>query len=57
MSESAKESGRYHGVAGDADDAGVLAEEVKGLHRLLGQADDPLRGNLNRPGFSGGCFV
>ena len=31
---------RAHGVAGDADDAGVLAEEIERLDGFLGQADD-----------------
>src|SRR5690606_7480841 len=33
---------RAHGVARDADDAILLAEEVEGLYGLLGQADDAL---------------
>ncbi len=33
---------RPHRVAGDADDAPFLAEEIERLHGLLGQADDAL---------------
>ncbi len=35
--------GRAQRVAGDADHAMAFAEQVKGLGRLLGQADDALR--------------
>jgi hypothetical protein len=34
---------RPHRVAGDADDAVLLAEEVEGLGGLFGQTDDALR--------------
>jgi hypothetical protein len=34
---------RPHGVAGDADDARLLAQQVQPLRRLLGQAHDALR--------------
>ena len=35
--------GRSHGVARDADDAILLAQQVESLDRLLGQADQALR--------------
>src|SRR5690606_23261182 len=34
---------RAHGEAADADDAVLLAQRVKGLRRLLGEADDAAR--------------
>ena len=34
---------RSHGVAGHADDAIALAEQVQGLGRFLGEADDTTR--------------
>src|SRR5205085_8447813 len=34
---------RAHGVAGNAGDATLFAEEIQGLGRLLGEADDPFR--------------
>ncbi len=32
---------RTHRIAGDADDAVLLAEQIQRLHGLFGQADDP----------------
>lgn len=37
----AANAGRPHGVAGDADDAVLLAEQVQRFDGLFGQADDP----------------
>src|SRR5689334_13558349 len=39
----ASRSWRANDIAGDADDAGFLTEEIKGLDGLLGKANDPLR--------------
>jgi hypothetical protein len=33
--------GRTHGIARDADDAVLLAQQIERLDRLLGEADQP----------------
>ena len=41
----AARAGGPHGVARDADDAALLAQQVQSLGRLLGEADDALGGS------------
>src|SRR6516164_4787008 len=40
--------GRTHAMPGDADDAVLLAEQIKGFDSLVGKADDPLRWKHSR---------